>query len=60
MFNPELLTAYGVAGLVIFCMMLTALKIIRDTGVEEQAPRTGKDRTILWPLAPARRQAFRP
>jgi hypothetical protein len=58
MSNPELLTAYGVAGIVVAGMLLTALKIVRGTGTTEPTPRPGKVRQvkIFWPpLAPARR-----
>lgn len=57
MWNPELLTAYGVAGLVVTLMMLTAFKIVRASGGEPVQPnRRGRDARAFWPpLAPGRR-----
>jgi hypothetical protein len=58
MLNPELLTAYGVAGIVVTGMLLTALKIVRDTSTAEPTQRSGEVRRTkaFWPpLAPVRR-----
>ncbi len=58
MLNPELLTAYGIAGIVVMTMMLTALKIIRDTESREPVPSRESRRAAraFWPpLAPGRR-----
>ncbi len=58
MLNPELLTAYGVAGVVVATMMLTAFKIIRDSNPDDAAARREPARAqkAFWPpLAPGRR-----
>lgn len=58
MSSPELFTAYGVAGLVIAIMMLTALKIVRGAGAAPAGQRPSEHRTaksFRLPLAPTRR-----